>query len=136
MSLSRFLQDTIAKPAQAEEDSLDRHAGLLLGGFPGEAGALRRQQPHELASLMLLAEQLSGALKPVTLSSAAGEWLRLRAFGVPMAGRGDRIAAAVRHHGRDAVVGAAIVGTAVSLGRAALRSRRRRVMGNLSVILS
>lgn len=109
------------------DEALDRHARLAISGDLVGASIVRQQQDPEIAELMLLAEQLVCALRPVTLSEAAYAWLRELVLGEqePLSRR-RRLVGAVRDHGKEAVLGAALVGTAVSLGAVAWRNRPRR----------
>ena len=76
--------------------------------------------------LLLLAEELAAAYRPVGLKQARREWLlQVVMQGFPESRR-QRIAAAVRGRGREAVLGAALVGTALSLGRVAIYLYRKR----------
>ena len=104
---------------------LDKHAWLVLAGEPGQAVKLRRAQEPGVASLMLLAEQLASAYRPVTMQPNRRQLL-LRLLLQTLPRPYGRFAAAVRGHGREAFLGAAIVGTAYSLGRVAWYLYRRR----------
>ena len=115
-----------SQPSSAIEEALDRHARLTIGGDLAGAAIVRQQQDAETADLMLLAEQLACALEPLSLSEATYSWIwQLVLAGEPLSRR-RRLASAVRGHGREAVLGVALVGTAVSIGAVALRFRGRR----------
>jgi hypothetical protein len=115
-----------ARTGAGEEDILERHARALLAGDHERARQLREHQPASLAALMLLAEELSSALQPVAVREATRERLRLALADAAGDGAGQRLVALVRDHGREAVGGVALAGTAYYLGRAAYRYYRRR----------
>ncbi|MHB0879090.1 MAG: hypothetical protein ACYC5O_23885, partial [Anaerolineae bacterium] len=112
-----------SQPESAIVEALDRHARLTLSGDMAGAAIFRQQQDPDTADLMLLAEQLSYALRAVSLSEAAMDWLRELVLGEEPLSRRRRLVGAVRDHGREAVLGAALVGTAVSIGAVAWRFR-------------
>jgi hypothetical protein len=114
------------------EEVLDRHARLVLGGDLIGASIVRLQQDPDIAELMLLAEQLAFVIRPITLSAAAYAWLSDLVLGDQPLSRRRRLVGAVRGHGREAVLGAALVGTAVSLGAVALRYRGRTKTGGFA----
>jgi len=109
-----------------EADLLEEHASALMAGRLDEARALRSQQDPELAELMSLAEGISQAVAPVKVSpSSLSRMRRLAEQGLaqPTSRWG---ALAGRVSGRDAVLGAAIVGTAaIGIGRFAWTHYRK-----------
>lgn len=119
------------QPASSAVEALDRHARLLISGDLAAAAIVREQQDPATADLMLLAEDLAYALRPLALSEATRAWLWQLVLGAKPESRRRRLATAVRHHGREAVLGAALVGTAVSIGAVAWRYRGRRAHSDL-----
>ena len=116
----------------AEEEALEQHARALLAGDHERARRLREHQPAELAELMLLAEELSSAMQPVAVREATRERLRKALADATRVRARPGLVALVREHGREAVGGVALAGTAYYLGRAAYRYYRRRQAGQLT----
>ena len=108
-----------------DEEALEAHAQALLKGEQAEAARLQAQARPELASLMALAQELSLVLVPIRPSAEARERLRARIVPARLSRR-ERLGNAVREHGKEAFVGAAVLGTAFSLGRVALHYYRKR----------
>lgn len=126
MQLWPFARDTQQSLMQQQECLLDEHACALLAGDWQTAHFLRQQQTGEMAELMQLAEELAVAYRPMSLKQSTREWLlHIVMQGLPESRR-QRIAAAVRGHGKEAVLGAALVGTAFSLGKVAIYFYRKR----------
>lgn len=108
------------------EDLLDQHSQALLARDFERARRLREGQWRELACLMLLAEHIAAALQPVAMREGARQRLYSSLAPSPPPRRRERLTAAVREHPRGAVLGAAILGTAVSSGMVAVYRRRKR----------
>ena len=131
MQIRDLMSMARSRLASPNTEALDRHARLLVNGDLAGAAAVREQQDPATADLMLLAEDLAAALRPLPLSEETRAWLwQLVLSGKPESRR-RRLATAVRHHGREAAVGAALIGTAVSIGAVAWHYHGRHSQGNL-----
>ncbi len=127
MRLWSFIADRQRFAEKREDNLLEEHAVALLAGDWTRARGLQAEQDPELAGLMGLAEELAQALHPVEVTPGVRE----RLFGYLDWSQAEesvgRIAAVVRGHGREAIVGAAIVGTAAaSIVPVALYYHRKR----------
>ena len=131
MGFWRFLSE---REENSEEEILEQHARALLAGDREQARRLRLAQGAGLAALMLLAEELSSAMQPVAVREATRLRLHNALSEAAAARPGNRLVALVRDHGREAVGGVAIAGTAYYLGRAAYRYYRRHQENQLTGI--
>lgn len=127
MRLWSFISDRQRFAERREANLLDEHAQALLAGDKNRARSLRGEQGTELAALMGLAQELVLVLRPLPVSEEArGRIWRRMDWAQAESGMG-RITSVVRDHGKGAMLGAAIVGTAaLSLGRVALYYHRKR----------
>jgi len=112
-------------------EALDAHAQALAGNDYELAAELRAWQSPDTAALMMLAERIASVLQPVSLPEDSRERVRQAVFNTSVAAQETRcegLASKVRPHvnKKNAVVSAALVGTAVSLGSVAFLFHRRR----------
>ncbi|NPV07954.1 MAG: hypothetical protein HPY83_08330 [Anaerolineae bacterium] len=127
MRLWSFISDRQRFMERREANLLDEHAHALTAGDMQRAQQLRDEQAPGLAALMDLAAELALVLRPLPITEETRARIRRRMEWAHPETRTERLASVVRGHGREAVLGAAIVGTAaLSLGRVALYYHRKR----------